>query len=163
MNSFLLSILSIFGLFYQVLTLNELSLFSFTPNILIPILIFSHFYLNINYHSILFFLIGISLDSSNPLLFGSITLSFMLVSYLVTLVRDHLDLHIFANKIVLISLCNAVFYLIDLFFTAITYPQKFSSLLITFLLSLLLNTIMSIIVIGILDFIKMLKLDYSNE
>ena len=163
MNFILLILLYIFGLFYQVLTLNEIVLLIYIPNILVPLWIFSHFYLNINYHTTLFFLLGLSLDSSNPLLFGTFTLSFMVISYLVTVIRDHLDLHIFANKLVLISLCNAVFYTIYFFFAAITYRQTFISLILDFIISTILNTIFSIIIIGILDFIKMLRIDYSDE
>ncbi len=163
MNSVLLSILTLFGLFYQVLTLNEVSLFNYIPNILIALLIFSHFYLNINYHTLLFFLVGLALDCSNPLMFGTITFSFMLISYLTTTIRKHIDLHIFVNKLVLVVVSNAVFYLIYLFFSTITYKQPFPIILLNFAISLFLNTIFSVIIITVLDFIRMLKLDYSNE
>lgn len=163
MNSILLTLISILALFYQALTVNEISLMGYVPNIIIPILIFDHFYLKLNHHTILFFLIGLALDCSNPHMFGTITISFMIISYLVTTIRDHLDLQIFANKLVLISAINGVFYLIQSFFISITYQQKFFSLFISFLVSLVINTVLSIIIISALDFIRMLKLDLTNE
>lgn len=163
MNALLLSALAIFGLFFQVLTLNELTFFNYIPNILIPILIFSHFYLNLNYHAILFFLIGMSLDCSNPLLFGTFTFSFMVLTYIVTLIRDHIDLQIFVNRLVLIAICNGIFHLIYFFFVSISYKQTFPTLILSFLFSTVLNIVFSFIVIAVLDFIKMLKLDYTND
>ena len=149
--------------YYQTLSLNDLTLFSYIPNIIIPILIFSHFYLNITYHSILFFLIGLSLDCLNPPLFGTYTLSFMLLSYLITTIKNHIDLHIFANKLAMITICNVLFYLIYHFLISIVYKQDFISLLISFFISLISNTILSIIIIGLLDFLRMLKLDPTHE
>ncbi|MBI9031826.1 hypothetical protein JEZ13_07500 [bacterium] len=163
MNSILLIILSIFGLFYQVLTLNEITLYNYIPNILIPLLIFSHFYLHINLHSILFFVIGIALDCSNPPLFGTYTLSFMVLSYIISTIRNHIDLHVFVNKLVMILICNGIFYLLYNLFVGIAFRQSFLTPIISLFISMILNTIISLFVIGLLDFIRLLKFEYPNE
>lgn len=163
MNIFLLTLVSILTLYYQTLIVNNLSIYSYIPNIIVPTLIFCQFYLNNTYHSILFFLIGLALDSINPPMFGSNVLSFMILSYLISFIKAHLDLHIFANKIALITLSNAVFFLIYYIVNAIAFQPDFLFLLANFFLSLILNTLLSFIVISILDFIRMLKLDTSND
>jgi len=162
MNSLLFTILSIIALFYQVLTINEVTLLNYVPNILIAILIYSHFHLNLTFHTILFFMIGLALDTSNPPLFGTFTLTFMILSYLITIVRSHIDLRILANKLVLILVCNSIVYLLYYLFVGLTYNQDFLSLLIAFIVGTLLNTIISIIIVGILDFINLLKLEHPD-
>lgn len=163
MNSVLFGILAVISLFLQVLHLNDITLMNYIPNIIIPILVFSQFYLNSRYHTVLFFLIGLMLDCSNPLLFGTFTFSFITISYLVTLIKNHLDLKIFTNKLVLIASANALFYLIYNLLFGVYYHQSMPTFFITLGISITLNSLLSVIVIGILDFIRLLKLDLSHE
>lgn len=163
MNSISLTIFSFLSLYYQTLVLNDLSLGYYLPNILISLLIFSHFYLHINYHTVLFFLIGIALDCSNPIMFGFNTFSFLTISYLITLIKNHIDLTVFANKIAMIAVCNIVFYLLYVILASIVYQQTILALLFTFIMSFIINTICSLVIISILDFLRMLKFDPSNE
>ncbi len=163
MKALSLTILSVLSLYYQTLVLNEVSFVYFIPNIIVSLLIFSHFYLHINFHTFLFFLIGLAMDCNNPPLFGIYTFSFMTLSYLITLIKNHIDLDIFANKIAMISLSNAAFYILFSLMSAIVYKQSYLEMAITFIVSSALNTLLSFLVISLLDFLRMLKFDPTNE
>lgn len=163
MNSVIFGVLAVISLFIQVLHLNDISLINYIPNIIVPVLVFSQFYINSKYHTVLFFLIGLMLDCNNPLLFGTFTFSFVAVSYLITLVRNHLDLRLFSNKLILITSANALFYLIYNLLFGVYYHQSMLSFFLSLGISIILNSLLSTIVISVLDFIRMLKLDLSHE
>lgn len=162
-NSVLLGIVALGSLFLQVLTVNEMSLVNYTPNIILPILVYSQFYINSRYHITLFFIIGLMLDCSNPLLFGTFTFSFIAVSYLVTLIRNNLDLQILFNRLVLIVATNALLYLIYNLMFSIYYHQSVFTFFLSFGLGIIINTLLSIVIIIVLDFIRLLKLDLTND
>lgn len=163
MNSVLLGIVALGSLFFQVLSVNEMSLVNYTPNIILPILVYSQFYINSRYHITLFFIIGLMLDCSNPLLFGTFTFSFVAISYLVTLIRIHLDLQILFNKFVLITATNALLFLIYNLMFAIFYHQSGLEFLLSLGIGTVLNTLLSIVIIAVLDFVRLLKLDLTND
>jgi hypothetical protein len=87
----------------------------------------------------------------------------MTLSYLITLIKNHIDLDIFANKIAMISLSNAAFYILFSLMSAIVYKQSYLEMAITFIVSSALNTLLSFLVISLLDFLRMLKFDPTNE
>ncbi len=163
MTAFLLTCLTLISLYYQSLILNELTILSYVPSIILPLMIYSHFYVNISYHSVLFFLVGLALDVNNPQLFGINTFAFMVLSYLITLIKNHLDMNISANKLAMISLCNGAYYLLYYLVSMLVFKQALLHISLSFIISLILNTVLSLILISVLDFLRMLKFSPNNE
>lgn len=148
---------------FQYLYVNNIMLFHFIPNILLSLLIYSHLKVDLRIHAFIFFVCGIMLDCTNPLMFGVNTFGFMLASYAVSIMKEHLDIRSITNRIIIVLMVNILYYLLF----SITYSVVYSFDLLEFALSVLLgsliNTLLSVLLILCYDVANYLSPFSRNE
>ncbi len=163
MSSIILVILTLVSSFYQALFINEYTLGIYVPNIVLSLFIFSHHISNKYTHLITFFIIGLVLDSLNPIMFGTNTLSFMLLISLNNTLKAHFSLDLVVNRLLQIFAINLIYYGLYFINYAIRFEIDFISSLLFQLLGILINFVITLILFFIFDLIIHLKLDFNEN
>ena len=162
MRAFFAVLFTLIATYIQLLHVNEFNIGQYIPNIVLPILIFTQKRFNPKLHLIFFFIIGLMIDSMNPILFGNCTFSFVIAILVHKILNSHLELNLIANRVFLIFTVNVIFYAIYFINYSFSYGQFGLMLLLYFLIAILVNTLLSIFIITIFELLHNLKLDFNE-
>ncbi len=146
MKSFLYILLGIFILYFQLIIAPNFTLFAVIPNFFIAYLVYISIHIKEKLLYPLSFFLGLALDIMHPTLLGLNTLLFLIISFLVS--KFHMNVN--KQRFLIVSLSvlflNFLYYFVSFIYHALA-AQLTEGFFLIFLISLLYNTLISILVI----------------
>ena len=155
-------ILGLFFLYFQILVMPALAIWSVIPNILIPWLIYIVWTRPRDLALVVVFLIGMMLDTANPMTFGFYAFVFCLLALTINEFRKPFEVESVVAKMLTIALVNLLFSIIQLLVYGVTFGFA-SPLLTKSLLGFGYNTLLSIVVFWGLQLLSKVRLSISND
>ena len=147
-------------LFFSAISIDSLTLYNITPNIILPWVIFISIRLDFKFALSFTFFISLGYDILNPQLLGFTTMLFVVLSYLTSKYNTSFNKTI-KSVVFTIFLVNVYFYLSQRLYFIIEAPNPLFLLEKTGL-TILYNTIISCIIIYLLFFIDKLRFVFNE-
>ncbi len=157
MHKIKLIIIGIILFFVSTIFIEEFSFYQITPSLLLPWVIYISFTFDYKFNIILTFFLSLALDIINPQLLGFNTLLLLLISHFTFIYNKSINKDKIISVILSLFLLNFVYYIIQWFYFAVSFPNPIF-LLGKILLTVLYNTVLSFMLIYLIAIIDKLKL-----